>query len=98
LANNYSLSNSAISDIDEIIDYISNDNPKAAIKLFDRFEELFEMLVLMPKMGTARTELGDNIRCLVEKNYTIYFQPNDFGLEIVRILHNARNINTNMFE
>jgi toxin ParE1/3/4 len=98
LGSNYSLSNKAIYDIEEILDYISADNPKAAVKLFDRFEELFEILAIMPKIGTARPELGENIRSMPEKNYTIYFQTTSLGLEIARIIHNARDIKTNMFQ
>ncbi len=38
----------ALSDVENIVDYIKQDNPKAAIKLFNKFNDTFNCYVPTP--------------------------------------------------
>jgi len=42
-------------------------------------------------MGELRPKLGDNRRIMAEGNYVIVFRPWKNGVEIVTVLHGARD-------
>ena len=62
----------------------------------DRFLELIrtkcEMLAQHPLAGEARPELGANLRAFPVGNYIIFYRPDSDGIEVVRVLHGARDI------
>lgn len=45
-------------------------------------------------MGRSRNELLDNLRSFPFERYLIFYFPIDDGVDIVRVLHNARDIDT----
>jgi len=64
----------ALFNIQEIEDYISQDNPIAAINLTDIIISLVEDLVDFPKKGRVVPELSiDHIREVLHKNYRIVY-------------------------
>jgi toxin ParE1/3/4 len=84
----------ARSDLDEIWDYlgIQKDNPAAAARQTEMlFEKLF-LLTTHPLLGEARPDLGDNLRSFVAGNYVVVYRVGGATLEIVRIIHAARDI------
>ena len=88
----YSFTPLARQDLLEIYDYIAVDNLEAAGKLLDRFTQIFKRLAAMPFSGRRRSELGENIHCVPEGNYIIFYRPSSVGIQILRVLHGARNI------
>jgi toxin ParE1/3/4 len=85
-------------DIREIVLYIADDNPDAADAFRAALENARERLADLPEMGTIR-HFGNpeliNLRMLPVpkfKKYLIFYLNNDDGLEIVRVLHAARDI------
>ncbi len=78
-------------DLDEIIDYIAADNPKAALELYNIFLKQFEYLSLFPEVGRLRKEFQPVVRSLPVGNYVIFFRESS-PLEIIRVLHGARDI------
>jgi toxin ParE1/3/4 len=79
-------------DLDEISDCIGGENPSAAIRLLRRLHEKFRLLATQPLMGERRPDLCESLRSFNAGSYVIFFQPIEDGVEIVRVLHGARNI------
>lgn len=85
----------AKSDIEDIIDYISKDNPSVGKKIIDEFDNSIGKLSSFPKMGTKPKDerlqrLG--YRVLVLRNYLIFYMINEEEkiVEIRRIIHGSR--------
>ena len=93
----YRLTEQARADLDEIWLYIAEDNIPAADRFFDTLHERFVLLAGQPFLGRARPELAPNLRSLPVGNYVMLYRPIDDGIEVVRVLHGARDIDA-MFE
>lgn len=85
---------SARDDLDAIWDYIAieNDNPAAAEKLLGRFQETCSLLSRNSGLGASCDWLGSGLRRLPVWPYIIFYSPIDDGVEILRVIHGARNI------
>jgi toxin ParE1/3/4 len=86
-------SRQAQKDLDEIWHYFALDNTRAADKLIDTIAEKCARLSVAPDMGEKRPDLGDDLRCFSAGNYVIFFRGISKGIEIVRVLHGARDVN-----
>lgn len=93
----YQFSSPAKQDLKEIAAYIRRGNPKAAKKLIERLREVCRTtLVMFPEGGSQREELALGLRCFSEGNYVIYFRGRS-PVEIIRVLHGARDVKPSMF-
>ncbi|GMQ83208.1 MAG: type II toxin-antitoxin system RelE/ParE family toxin [Rhodothermia bacterium] len=86
------ISESAKSDLFEIWDYIANDSIAQADKMSDEFERIFSVLAENPEMGRRREELKENLKSFPHGNYVIFYRGDADEIEIVRVLHGARDI------
>ena len=84
----------AIQDLDDIWFYIAQDNVTAADLWIDQLLEKALILAEQPLMGRLRLELAPQIRSLPVKAYMIYYRPVDGGIELVRVLNSARDIDS----
>ncbi len=82
----------AEADLIEIWIYIAQDSPTRADKLLDEIDEKSQTLAQSPFIGKARDELGPKIRSFPIGNYVLFYQPIEDGIEIIRVLHGARDI------
>ena len=82
----------AESDLVEIWTYIAQDSLNTADKLLDKIDEKSQTLAQSPFIGKARDELGPKIRSFPIGNYVLFYQPIEDGIEIIRVLHGARDI------
>ncbi len=82
----------AESDLEMIHDYIAAANPAAAAALVARLEDLAARLADAPGMGRARPDLLPNLRSFPLGSYLLFYRPSGNGIEIVRVLHGARDI------
>ncbi|MFZ1624037.1 MAG: type II toxin-antitoxin system RelE/ParE family toxin [Gammaproteobacteria bacterium] len=82
----------AETDILEIWNYIADDSVAAADRWVDRLDEQFRVLAMQPAMGRARDELARDVRSLPFGRYVIFYVPLDDGIDVVRVLHGARDI------
>jgi toxin ParE1/3/4 len=80
-------------DLDDIWLHIASDNPQAADQLIDALVAQARLVATQPNMGRARPELAPEIRSFVEKNYILFYRPVSNGIELVRVLHGARDLN-----
>jgi toxin ParE1/3/4 len=93
------VSPAAREDLDQIHAFISQENPEAADKLLGAALSTFAAVARMPGIGRPRTfklsELSGLRSFRVDgfRNYLIFYRPVTEGVEIVRVLHGARNLN-----
>ena len=81
-------------DLLEILDYVSQFNAPAAEKLVKEIVSKFVVLRDNPRAGTEQSKLLVNLRSFVVRNYFIFYQPLEDGIEILRVLHSSRDIET----
>lgn len=87
----YFITNMAEIDMGEISDYISLDNPFAALKWHDNMVSQFELIAEFPHIGVAKSKRRPDLRSFPVKNYMVLYQIKSKTVEIVRILHGARD-------
>lgn len=80
--------------IEEILRYIADENPTAALKLEDQFLEAFRTLAQFPDAGHRRRDLASDRKLLfwTTGNYLIPYRVRSKRIEIVAVLHAARNV------
>lgn len=89
----YVLTPSAKRDVNDIWDYIANDNIKAADRVVDALESAMVKLAKNPGVGHWREELADQRhRFLLVYSYLIVYRHEAKPLQIVRVLHAARDV------
>ncbi|MBI4606540.1 MAG: type II toxin-antitoxin system RelE/ParE family toxin [Planctomycetes bacterium] len=54
--------------------------------------EKLSLLTRFPKIGRSRAELGDGLRSLPVPPFVIFYRPRADAIEVVRVLHGARDI------
>ena len=79
-------------DVYEIALFIARENPDAAFRLIDRFDETLRMLAENPMTGRARGELAPNVRSFPVGSYLLFYRPANDGIELIRVLHGARDL------
>jgi toxin ParE1/3/4 len=79
-------------DLKEIWAYVAQHNPEAASKLIKEITSRFIILSNYPQMGREQYTLLVNLRSFAVKGYIIFYQPFENGVEILRVLHGARDI------
>jgi len=79
-------------DLDEIWFYIALDNVVAADNLLDDIDSSCQLLAMQPQAGRLRPELTPELRSFPVGRYMVFYQPQDDGIEVVRVLHSARDI------
>lgn len=86
------ISPEAEADLLEIWDYIAQSNEVAADRLLDSIDQKLTLLSDSPYVGKERDDLSIELRSFPIKNYVIFYRPVDGGIEVVRVLHGARDI------
>ncbi len=79
-------------DLDEIWSYIATDNPTAADALLDAVGVRCRFVATQPRSGRLRPEIRKGLRTFVVGRYVIFYRPLSDGIEVVRVLHGARDI------
>ncbi|PHI28474.1 type II toxin-antitoxin system RelE/ParE family toxin [Budvicia aquatica] len=86
------LSPLAVQDLEEIGDYIADDNPVRALSCVNGLYQQCLLIGETPALYRQRPELGRGIRCCPYGRYLILFSVNTNDIRIQRILHGARDI------
>lgn len=82
----------AETDLIEIWVYIAEENPAAADALLESIDDKCATLATSPLMGRTRDELLPGIRSFPVGHCVIFYQPIADGIEVVRVLHGARDL------
>jgi len=79
-------------DLTEIALFIARNNPAAADRWLETIDEKCAMLAKMPHLGRLRPELAPELRSFPVGRYVIFYRPASDGIEVIRVLHGARDI------
>jgi antitoxin ParD1/3/4/toxin ParE1/3/4 len=89
----FKLSPEAFRDIEEIWEFIAEDNLDAADRVREKIFTACEKIAELPGMGHLRKDLADEaLRFWPVYSYLIIYRPDVEPLEIVRVLHGARDV------
>ena len=88
------ISPEALQDMSDIHNYIGMDDPDAADRVESAFEANVDLLATQPEIGQLMPRLrGLHIWVVTEfPNYLIFYRQRDGMVEIVRLLHGARDL------
>lgn len=86
------LTEQAEADLDELWAYIAARRPDAADRMVDAILESSRSHARFPGMGLLREDVRPGLRCFVVSPYVIYYRPVEDTIEILRILHGARDV------
>jgi toxin ParE1/3/4 len=82
----------ALDDLAEIWAYIADDSVVHANTFTALIDRKFKTLARRPNIGRARPELATDLRSFAVRNHVIFYVPIANGVEIVRVLHGARDL------
>ena len=83
----------ADADLDEIWDYLSqNLSEDFAESYLLKLELQLELLLSQPMMGRSAEELRKGLRRFPFQNHVVFYEPMSNGIEVIRVLHQAQDI------
>lgn len=89
----YELTDEAEADLAQIVDYIAQQSPRSALKVFDSLHEAMRNLAQFPGMGHRRYELSDEpVLFWKVYSYLIVYRAERKPLHVLRIIHGARDL------
>ena len=71
---------------------IASDNPRQADIYLDFIDEKLDLLASSPRMGRPYDVVIPCLLAFPVDNYMIFYRQSDIGIEVVRVLHGARDI------
>ncbi len=82
----------AIANRDELIDYIAEANPKAAIEQDSRIEAQVNHLIAHPEIGHAGRKKGTRELVIARTNFVVIYRvlTKVKRVEIIRVLHTSQ--------
>jgi toxin ParE1/3/4 len=83
------------SDVVGIILHIRRGSPRAAKRVLDAVNDTIQLLGAFPTLGPRREELSQSLRSFPVNKYTdyiIFYRTTQSGIEIIRVLHGARDV------
>ena len=91
-------SEASLRDLEELIDFLRGRNPEVAQRFAAATDTTFRFLAENRQVGQlcdfANHQLAGMRVCRIEsfRNYVVYFRPTRDGVEIIRVLHGARDL------
>jgi toxin ParE1/3/4 len=80
-------------DLQIIWDYLAEEaSEETADGILDFIQEKCERIAAYPMAGKIRYELLANLRSFVVKSYVVFYIPLSDGIDVLRVLHSARDI------
>ncbi|MBO1502460.1 type II toxin-antitoxin system RelE/ParE family toxin [Serratia proteamaculans] len=86
------ISPAAVCDIENIGDYIAQDNPSRALSFISELYNQCQRIGESPEAYQKRPELGPGVRISAYGKYLIVFTAIQRNVRIERVFHGARNI------
>ena len=81
-------------DLADILAYIAQDKPDAAVAWVEKIEAKCLLIASQPEMGELKTPLGVDVRANVVGRYVIFHRRSNNRIEILRVIPGDRNITT----
>jgi toxin ParE1/3/4 len=72
----------------------ADDNPSAADQQISPIENAVHRLADFPKLGPARSDVGTNVRAILQNRYLILYrlQPSTNNVELLRVIDGRRDL------
>jgi toxin ParE1/3/4 len=84
----------AVIDLEDIWWYVAQNNLQDADRLLDRIQVKLMNLAEFPQMGMGQDDLKPSLRSFTVGNYLVFYFPLVDGIDVVRVLHGARDLET----
>ena len=82
----------AKADLSDIWQFIAEDSDDQADAFIDLIDQKFQLLAQQSGLGRRREELAEGLRSFPVGRYVIFYLAIPDGVQIVRVLHGARDI------
>lgn len=80
-------------DLIRIVDYLADYSPAASVLVLARIKDAFRSVAVRPGIGHIREDLADeSLRVWTVYSYLIVYRASAKPVEIVRVLHGARDL------
>jgi toxin ParE1/3/4 len=79
-------------DLGDIWLSIAIHNPDSATRVVQRIDARIRLLAEFPELGPERPEIAAGMRMLVQGNYLVLYRITESFVEIVRVVHGARDL------
>ena len=79
-------------DLDEIVDYIAQDNPKRAVSFLQEIGAQIQAIGKNPRLYQLRLEIGEGARMAVVARYVILFRVLADAVRIERVVYGGREL------
>ena len=85
-------------DLKQLFDYIAQDSPAYAVSFLNAVEDALDQLAAMPEMGRAREFQAARLAGVRSwsipgfRDYLIFYRPIENGIQVIRVLHGARDL------
>jgi toxin ParE1/3/4 len=83
----------AIEDLGDVWHYVADDSERQANNLIFKLRDRIGHLAHHNGMGRPRPELAENLRSYPVGKYCVFYRQIEDGIEVVRIIHSARDLN-----
>jgi len=80
----------AMDDLDSVVDYIAQDNPRAAIDVGDAIVDQVGQLATHPNLGRPGRIEGTRELVISRLPYVVPYRVTDTEVEILRVYHTAQ--------
>jgi len=79
-------------DLDAIWNYVAHEDSAAADRLIELIYATSRRLADFPESGPARPDIAPSVRSLMAGRYLLLYRVGGDAVDIVRIIHGARDI------
>jgi toxin ParE1/3/4 len=92
MSGGYAFHPEAFADLDDIRDYIAQENPDAADRVMAEVFQAIRGLVPFPHQGHQRPDLSSRpLRFILVREYLIAYAPEEEPLWVVAVMHGRRS-------
>lgn len=78
--------------MEEICEYIAQNDPEAAIKLFETIRQKCKTAAQFPNMGKQYNRLVPSLRGFIVDDYIVFYFPKEDGIDVSRVVSGYRNL------
>jgi toxin ParE1/3/4 len=88
----------AVQDLEEQADYIAADSLPSSVRFAQAVQAAFEQIRELPHIGRIRAFPNPRLAGIRQwrvpgfENYLIFYRPIEDGIEVLRVLHGARDV------
>ena len=86
------ISPAASQDLEEILDYLSQQDLRAGEQFLAEFSQKCRNLARFPNMGRSYTNLAPQLRGVVMQSHIVFYRNSGNGVEIIRVISGYRDL------